>query len=166
MALGEFVEDHRRERDPSVIGLALPAVVDGVPLLDLARLALGAAEAYGVTRPAGVRAVVTTQTALDAQWPTAPEAAGPAYVVVLHGRFDCGSCGTALPTSTTTTDPSPVPVSTMVLELPLPLAAGATTGVAVGVGAPPLAQLGRVYDLDPYLRSLAGASVTVGPVPG
>ena len=82
MALGEFVEDHRRERDPSVIGRALPAVVDGVPLLDLARLALGAAEAYGVTRPAGVRAVVTTQTALDAQWPTAPEAAGPAYVVV------------------------------------------------------------------------------------
>ena len=51
------------------ISQALPAVVNGVPLLDLARHALGAAEAYSVSKPVGVRAVVTTQAALYAQVP-------------------------------------------------------------------------------------------------
>ncbi len=54
----------------------------------------------------------------------------------------------------------------MVLQLPLPLASGATTGVAVGLGAPNMAELGRIYDLDPYIKSLAGVTVPIGPLPG
>lgn len=143
----------------------LPAVVNGVPLLDLAKHALGAAEAYSVSKPVGVRAVVTTQAALYAQVPAAGGATGPEYVVLLQGRFTCGSCGTAIPTSTTTTDPSSVRISPMVLQLPIPLTSGATTGVAVGVGTPDMAKLGKVYNLDPYIKSLAGVSVPIGPVP-
>jgi hypothetical protein len=149
---------------------SLPALVNGVPLLELAKHALGAAEAYAVSKPVNVEAVVTTQAALYAQVPTAGGAAGPEYVVVLQGRFACGACGTSSattqPISTTTTRPSPVPVSTMVLELPLPLVSGATTGIAVGVGTPNMAKLGRTYDLDPYIKSLAGATVPIGPLPG
>ena len=152
------------------VNQALPAVANGVPLLDLAKHALGAAEAYSVSKPVGIRAVVTTQAALYAQVPAAGGAIGPEYVVVLQGRFSCGACGTSTattaPASTTTTDPLSVRVSTMVLQLPLPLADGATTGVAVGVGTPNMAKLGRVYDLDPYIKSLAGVTVPIGPVPG
>ncbi len=147
------------------ISQALPAVVNGVPLLGLARHALGAAEAYSVYKPVGVRAVVTTQAALYAQVP-AGGAARPEYVVMLRGRFRCGSCGAATLTSTTTTDPASVKASTMVLQLPLPLADGTTTGVAVGAGTPNMAALGRVYNLDPYIRSLAGVRVPIGPLPG
>jgi hypothetical protein len=67
--------------------------------------------------------------------------------------------------STTTTDPSSVHLSTMVLELPLPLTNG-TNGIAVGVGRPNMPKLGKVYDLDPYIKSLAGVTVPVGPLPG
>jgi hypothetical protein len=148
---------------------ALPAVVNGVPLLELAKHALGAAKAYSVSKPVGVQAVVTTQAALYAQVPAAGGAAGPEYVVVLRGRFNCGACGTdtaaTAPTSTTTTDPLSVRVSTMVLQLPLPPSRG-TTGIAVGVGAPNMAKLGRVYGLDPYIKSLAGVAVPIGPLPG
>jgi hypothetical protein len=144
----------------------LPPIVNGVPLLDLAKHALGAAEAYGVSKPLNVRAVITTQAALYAQVPVAGGATEPEYVVSLRGRFSCGYCGTAIPTSTTTTDPSTVRISTMVLQLPIPLASGATTGVAVGVGTPDLAKLGHIYDLDPYIKSLAGVSVPKGPLPG
>ena len=153
---------------PTIISVSqpLPAVVNGVPLLDLAKHALGAAEAYSVSKPVNVRAVITTQAALYAQVPAAGGATGPEYVVLLQGRFSCGSCGTATPTSTTTTDPSSVPVSPMVLQLPIPLTSGATTGVAVGVGTPDMAKLGQVYDLDPYIKSLAGVPVPIGPVPG
>ena len=148
------------------ISQALPAGVNGVPLLDLAKHALGAAEAYSVSKPVGVQAVVTTQAALYAQVPAGGGGTGPEYVVVLQGRFSCGSCGTATATSTTTTNPLSVPVSTMVLQLPFPLTTGATTGVAVGVGTPDMPKLGQVYDLDPYIRSLAGVSVPIGPLPG
>lgn len=153
---------------PTVRSLSrpLPAVVDGVPLLDLAKHALGAAEAYSVTKPVSVQVVVTTQAALYAQVPASGGGTGPEYVVMLRGRFTCGSCGTATQVSTTTTDPSTVEVSTMVLQLPVPLASGATTGVAVGVGTPDMAKLGTVYNLNPYIRSLAGVSVPIGPLPG
>jgi hypothetical protein len=147
------------------VSQALPAVVNGVPLLDLAKHALGAAEAFSVSKPLGVRAVVTTQAALFAQVPAAGGAIGPEYVVVLQGRFSCGYCGTAVPTSTTTTDPSTVHISTMVLELSVPLTSG-TTGLAVGVGTPDLSKLGHISNLDPYIESLAGVSVPIGPVPG
>lgn len=143
----------------------LPATVNGVPLLDLAKRALGAAEAYSVSKPMRVRAVVTTQSALYAQVPTEGGSTTPEYVVTLSGRFTCGSCGTARSGSTTTVS-STVAVSTMVLQLPIPFAPGATTGIAVGVGSPLLAKLGRVYDLDPYVKSLAGTPVPIGPVPG
>jgi hypothetical protein len=144
----------------------LPAIVNGVPMLDLAKHALGAAEAYGVTKPFHVQAVITTEAALRAQFSVGRGATEPEYVVTLDGRFSCGYCGTAIPPSTTTTDPSAVRISTMVLELPIPLPSGATTGVAVGVGTPDLAKLGHIYDLDPYVKSLAGVSVPKGPLPG
>lgn len=147
------------------VSQALPAVVNGVPLLDLAKHALGAAEAYSVSKPVDVRAVVSTEAALKAQLRVAGGANEPEYVVVLRGRFTCGYCGTAMAASTTTTDPSSVPISTMVLELPMPLTS-ATTGIAVGVGSPNVAKLGPVYDLDPYIKSLAGVSVPKGPLPG
>ena len=150
---------------PNAQSRSLPASVNGVPLLDLAKRALGAAEAYSVSKPTNVRAVVTTQAALYTQVPVAGGAM-PEFVVTLRGRFSCGYCGTAMPTSTATTDPSTVRISTMVLQLPIPLAPGATTGVAVGVGTPVLDKLGHIYDLDPYITSLAGEPVPIGPVPG
>ena len=137
----------------------LPAIVNGVPLLDLAKHAFGAAEGYGVSIPVNVQAVVTTQSALT-QFSVAGGSTAPEYVVALQGRFSCGTCGTtpatAVPMSTTTTDPSSVRVSTMVLELPLPLTNG-TTGIAVGIGTPDMTKLGEVYDLDPYIKLLAGS---------
>jgi len=153
-------------------GRALPAVVDGVPLLDLAKHAIGAADAYGVTTPVQVRAVVTTQAALAALVGTGGDGTGPEYVIELQGRFSCGSCdttgATASPPSvaTTTTTPAPVPVTSMVLEVPVQSGGGSTTGIAVGVGGPKLAALGRAYDLDPYVMSLAGVAVPPGPFPG
>jgi hypothetical protein len=151
---------------PKTAGRPLPPVVGGVPLLALARHALGAAEAYAVAKPVDVKAVITTPAALDAQVPVAGGSTEPEYVVVLRGRFTCGSCGTAVMGTTTTTDPSSVPISTMVLQLPIALDDGSTTGIAVGVGAPDMARLGRVYDLDPYVTSLAGTSVPIGPLAG
>jgi hypothetical protein len=150
-------------------GPTVPAVVNGMPLLDLAKHALGAAEAYSVSKPVDVRAVATTQAALYAQVPASGGSTRPEYVVVLQGRFSCGACGTSIATparvSTTTTDPASVRPSTMVLQLPLPLTSG-TNGVAVGVGMPHMAELGRVYDLGAYVKSLAGVTVPVGPLPG
>ena len=169
-ACGQSASQSRQLDNPPAGNANLPAVVNGVPLLDLAKHALGAAEAYSVSKPVDVRAVVTTQAALYAQVPVAGGAAGPEYVVVLRGRFTCGACGTltttTLPISTTTTGPSSVPVSTMVLELPLPLVSGTTAGIAVGVGTPNMAKLGRTYELDPYIKSLAGVAVPIGPFPG
>jgi hypothetical protein len=145
---------------------SLPASVRSVPMLELAKHALGAAEAYSVSKPFNVRAVITTQAALNAQVPTAGGSTDPEYVVTLRGRFTCGYCGKAMPASTTTTNPSTVHVSTMVLQLPIPLANGATKGIAVGVGTPNLAKLGHTYNLDRYVKSLAGVMVPIGPVPG
>jgi hypothetical protein len=158
----------KQEAKPAVrsISQPLPAVVNGVPLLELAKHALGASEAYSVSKPVNVRVVVISQAALYSQVPVAGGATGSEYVVLLQGRFTCGSCGTANPISATTTDPTSVRVSPMVLQLPIPLTSRATTGVAVGVGTPDMTKLGHVYDLNPYIRSLAGASVPIGPVPG
>ena len=76
----------------------LPAMVNGVPLLDLAKHALGAAEAYSVSKPVNVRVVVTTQAALYAQVPAAggadrarvrSAAARPIYLrIVRQGHSD------------------------------------------------------------------------------
>ena len=151
---------------PNARSRTLPASVNGVPLLDLAKRALGAAEAYSVSKPTTVRAIVTTQAALYAQVPFAGGSAKPEFVVTLRGRFSCGTCGTAISTSTASTDSSTVRVSTMVLQLPIPLVPGATTGVAVGMGTPVVAKLGHTYDLDPYIKPLAGVPVAIGPVPG
>ena len=165
-ACSQTASEPKPKAKPTVksVSRPLPTEVNGVPLSDLAKHALEAAEAYSVSKPVNVRAVLTTQAALYAQVPASGGGTGPEYVVTLRGRFTCGSCGTATPTSTTTTDPSSVQISTMVLQLPLSLTG--TTGVAVGVGTPDMAKLGSVYNLDPYIRSLAGVSVPIGPLPG
>jgi hypothetical protein len=158
----------RRPREHAGSGTTLlPAVVNGVPLLALARHAVGAAEGYAVSQPAQVRAVVSTEAAL---WDLASRHGGSpssVYIVTLRGRFDCGACGTAMTPAAppTTTVPRTVPVATMVLEIPMPISQS-TNAVYVGVGHPDLSKLGHVYDLDPYVRSLAGVSVRIGPLPG
>ncbi len=50
-------------------------------------------------------------------------------------------------------------------QVPYPITDG-TNDVAVGVGTADLAKLGRVYDLDPYVKSLKGVSVRIGPLSG
>jgi hypothetical protein len=45
----------------------LPAVVNGVPLLDLAKHALGASEGYSVLKPTEVRMVIATEAAVSQQ---------------------------------------------------------------------------------------------------
>jgi hypothetical protein len=128
----------------------LPDLVNGTPLLALAKHALGAAEAYSVSNPIHVRAVVSTQADLFNEAAVPRGSGSREYVVVLQGRFSCGYCGTAAAIPTTTIDPI----------------TDGTHGVAVGVGTPDLAKLGRVYDLDPYIKSLKGVSVRIGPLPG
>jgi hypothetical protein len=143
----------------------LPDLVNGAPLLALAKHALGAAQAYSVSNPIHVRAVVSTQADLFNEVALAGGSGSQEYVIVLQGRFSCGYCGTAAAIPTTTIDPATIPPSTMVLQVPFPITDG-THGVAVGVGTPDLAKLGRVYDLDPYIKSLKGVSVRIGPLPG
>jgi hypothetical protein len=147
----------------------LPAVVNGVPLLDLATHALGASEGYSVMNPTQVRAVISTEATLLHQAGQSGGTTSPQYVVTLHGRFTPiggGTTAAVLPGgSTTTTAPHAVPITTMVLLVPMSNGEG-TSGIAVGVGDPDLATLGSVYDLDPYVASLAGVSVPIGPLPG
>jgi hypothetical protein len=45
----------------------------------------------------------------------------------------------------------------------------ATIGLYVGdtgLGDPDVSKMGRVYDLDPYIASLAGVPLPTGPAPG
>lgn len=161
------VAGHFRTNSEAPTTRPLPDVVDGVPLLALAKKALGAAEAYGVPAPADVRAVRSTEAAVARSMPTLGGTGHPGsfYFVTLRGHFTCGSCGTSTAglDPTTTVRLSGVPISTMVLEVQI---GGATNGVAVGVGDPDLSDLGRIYDLDPYVASLGGMPVPIGPLPG
>lgn len=116
-------------------------------------------------KPIHVQAVVSTQAALYNEVAVTGGSGSQEYVVVLQGRFNCGSCGTAAAVPTTRIDPATIPISTMVLQVPDPLIDG-TNGLAVGVGNPSLANLGRVYDLDPYIKSLKRVPVPIGPLPG
>jgi hypothetical protein len=146
----------------------LPSKVDGVPLLDLAKRALGAAEGYSVSKPTDVRVVVSTQAALYGLVSQPGGSTVPEYIIKMQGRFTCGSCGTSDATAggrATTTTHRTVRVSTMVLEVPLSNSSG-TTGLYVGLGDPDLTKMGRVYNLDPYIASLAGVPVRIGPLPG
>lgn len=154
----------------SPVSRPLPPVVNGVPLLDLAKHALGAAEGYSVKKPTQVRVVIATEAALSLQ--LAGQSGGstsPQYLITLQGRFTPVGGDTTVAVSpgasTTTTAPRTVPLTTMVLLVPMANGEG-TSGIGVGVGDPNLATLGRVYDLDPYVKSLAGVSVPIGPLPG
>jgi hypothetical protein len=144
-------------------------VVDGVPLLALATRAVGAARAYSVTIPQDVQAVVSTQTALYKLIPEAGVSTSPEYVVVLRGRFHCpGGCGIS-PASprdvtTSTTATQTVRIETMVFEIPVGSGNG-PNGMTLGVFTPDLSKLGRVYDLEPYVHSLANVNVREGPFP-
>jgi hypothetical protein len=141
--------------------------VDGVPLLALAKHALGTAEEYSVSKPSDIRVVVSTHAVLSK--PESPSAGSidPEYVITLQGRFTCGSCDTA-EIKTRTTTLTRIVLSTMLIEVPVSNLS-ATTGMYVGhvgLGDPDLSKLGRVYDLDPYIASLAGVPVPIGPAPG
>jgi hypothetical protein len=157
----------------------LPAVVDGIPVLALAKQALGASKAWNVSHPQNVRVVITTQTQV---WKVqgfnySSQIAGsqiPAYFVALQGRFYCGgTCGASNPTGSmvSTTKPSKIPISSMVLEVPIPggqqSASGltVTSGLSVSGKNPDLTGLGTVHNLDVYVASLAGVSVRVGQHP-
>ena len=147
----------------------LPRIVDGVPLLDLAKHALGAAEGYSVSKPTDLRVVVSTQAALYRLVSQSGGSIVPEYIIKMQGRFTCGSCGTSDATvggrATTTTTHRTIMVSTMVLEVPMSNSSG-TTGLYVGLGDPDLTKMGRVYNLDSYIASLAGVPVRIGPLPG
>ena len=144
-----------------------PPVVDGVPLLALAKHALGAAEEYSVSKPSDVRVVVATHSVLSKPGSQSVDPIVPEYIITLQGRFTCGFCDTAeVPTRTTTL--MRIAISTMEIEVPKSNLS-ATIGLYVGVtglGDPDLSKMGRVYDLDPYIASLAGVPVPIGPAPG
>ena len=145
----------------------LPAVVDGVPLLALAKHALGAAEEYSVSKPSNVRVVVATHSVLSKPESQSVGPIVPEYIITLQGRFTCGLCDTAEVPSRTTT-PGRVAISAMEIEVPTSNLT-ATIGLYVGdtgLGDPDVSKMGRVYDLDPYIASLAGVPVPIGPAPG
>lgn len=157
VACGQPASHPRQQVKPTVgkVNQALPAVVNGVPLLDLAKHALGAAEAYSVSKPVAVRAVISTQAALYAQMSSrrrcnrtgvchrAPRA------LLLWGvwRRHCDNS-----TYFNHDDRSFVrPCLHNGAAATAPLAIGTTTGIAVGVAVgvhtPNMAKLGRVYAL-------------------
>jgi len=153
----------------TIVRHPLPPVVEGVPLLALANEAVGAARAYSVKVPQDVQAVVSTQTALYRLIPEAGVSTSPEYDVSQRGRFYCPSgCGIspggAGEVVTSTTAPHTVPIETMVLEIPVG-SGTAPNGMFLGVLTPDLSKLGRVYNLDPYVRSLANVNVREGPFP-
>jgi hypothetical protein len=150
----------------------LPAVVDGVPVLALAKQALSASRAWNVSHPQNVRVVMTTQTQI---WKVqgfnySSQIAGsqiPAYFVALQGRFFCGSsCLASNPLGSTvsTLKPSKIPISYMVLEV-FPGGPLTASGLSVSPKNPDLIGLGTVHNLNSYMASLAGESVRVGPHP-
>jgi len=147
----------------------LAPVVKGVPLRDLAEHALSAAEGYGVRNPHDVRVVVSSQAALWNLVPLSGGANATEYIIKLQGRFSCPNCDTSNASppgrTTTTTTLTKTATSTMILEVAMPIGNG-TNAVYEGVGDPDLSKLGRVYDLDPYVASLAHVRVRPGPLPG
>ncbi len=151
----------------------LQVAVDGVPVLALAKQALGASRAWNVSHPQNVRVVMTTQTHI---WKVqgfnySSQISGShisAYFVALQGRFFCGgTCGASNPSGSTvsTMTPSKIPISYMVLEVPIPGGPQSASGLSVSSKNPDLTGLGTVHNLDPYVASLAGVSVRVGPYP-
>jgi hypothetical protein len=137
------------------------------PLHELAERALGASEAYAVDDPRDVQAVVTTEATLCRLMSETGSSCtqSSVYLISLRGRFSCGACGTMVPANATTTSTSLPPVTTMYLAVPAS-DTEATGGETVGIAGPNLSTLGHVYDLDPYVRALAGTHVPIGPLPG
>jgi hypothetical protein len=145
----------------------LPPTVDGIPFLTLAKDAVGEAEAYSVNKPQDVRMVLTTAATLCHLMKGMGTGCTDAseYLISLRGRFTCGmSCGQDVPANVTTTSTSPPHITTMYLAEPASHSAGILGG-AFGVAGPNLSTLGHVYDLDPYVKALAGTKVPHGPPP-
>jgi hypothetical protein len=138
-----------------------------VPLHALAERALGASEGYAVNDPQDVRAVVTTEATLCRLMSEAGSSCTQSrvYLISLRGPFSCPGCGTGVAANATTTSTSPPRITTMYVAVPAS-DTKSTGGVAVGVAGPNLSTVGHVYDLDPYVKALAGKSVPVGPLPG
>jgi hypothetical protein len=148
----------------------LPPIVHSVPLLALAKRALGVSETCFVSNPQNVRVVALTEKAaanLEAG-NGGGQTQRPKYVIDLEGRFDCrgGDTNDGMPSaSTSSTAPTVLPVSNMIVEVgnpesPQPLAA------FLNMGFPTLSTLGRVYDLDPYIASLGGKGFPTKMVSG
>jgi hypothetical protein len=146
----------------------LSTTVNGIPLMALAQDALGAAAGYSVNRAEDVRMVLTTAARLchlmKDEGGTCTDT--PEYLISLRGGFACGmSCGQDVGTNTTTASTSPPGSTTMYVAVPT-FDSDEVLGEAVGVAGPNLSTLGRVYDLDPYVKALARTHVPIGPLPG
>jgi hypothetical protein len=127
--------------------IALPPVVDGVPVLSLAKRALQESTEWGVQDPTDVRAILS----------------GDVYVVALRGRFFCSPprCSTSAPVSETLVTPrsGPVGVSYMKFSVQIPSRPPASMSLSVGRFNADLARLGRVYDLQAYVTRLSHGSL-------
>jgi len=148
-----------RHLTPTQPSRPLPATVNGVPVMALARQALNESKAWSVTDPKDVRVVVSSQAAMEHLLGYNYGSTTPAYVVSLQGPFHCGpSCvgsGVGTANEAVTAEPSTsVPTSYMTLNLPIPLTSTGGGGLSVGRIDPDLSRLGHVYDLDPYVVSL------------
>ena len=147
----------------------LPPVVNGVPLLALATTAVAAARNNSVRIPQDVQAVVSTQAALYKLIPEVGEDTYPEYVVAMRGRFHCpGECGASVGSeghvTTSTTATRAVRTETMILEIQVGSSTG-PNGMYLGVLTPDISRLGQVYNLDPYIHTLANTNVRAGPLP-
>ena len=144
-----------------------PAVVNGIPLRQLAELVRAPAAAWSEPHPFNIRAAVGSDRAANALMGRDGMTYDygetlRAYVVALDGHFTCEPprCSTSIigvqgpsagPTQppTTTTVPSVVPVSTMLLTFD-PKTLQEVGGFRVVWHEVDMHKLGRVYPLDAY----------------
>jgi hypothetical protein len=58
------------------------------------------------------------------------------------------------------------PARVTIMYLTVSVSGTSISEVTVGVAGPKHSQLGNVYDLEPYVKALAGTPVRIGPLPG
>jgi hypothetical protein len=137
--------------------VALPPVVDGVPLARLAAHALAEARAWSDGHPTSVRVVRASIAGLEqiSGYHRTYGSSVPSYVIALDGHFYCAPprCEASVPAGPPPpiepTDPTTVPLSFMTFTIPV--TGPADGSLSVGRIDPDLAKLGHVYDLQPYV---------------